>query len=241
MTAQLVKVPFRGKDLFAVEKDGDRYIPLRPYCDVLHLALQSQLAKLKGYPWAVVTMIVTTGADGKSYEMACLPLRAFPMWLTTIHPSKVKPEAREDLALYQTEAADVLYKHFLGSHGSPPDINALIEAAVARALAAGPRPSALPVVGEQDARVYILGPMRQIARKRARLTGARWRSISKTLDNELREAAGYPMVRDASWEMMPRDKLAIVHRKLTRWQRDVDETLAQRLDAEAPSQLPLAG
>lgn len=98
---------------------------------------------------------------------------------------------------------------------------------------------ALPVVGVVDARVYILGPLRQIARKQARLVGERWRSVYKRLDNELREATNYPMVGGASWDMMPRAQLAIAHRKVTRWQREVDARTARMLDSAPPQQLPL--
>lgn len=115
-SAPLVTVPFHGGDLFAVAgeyaDDGDRPVPVRPFCDRLGVAVQAQLAKLKGKPWAVVTMIVTTGADGKTYEMACLPLRAIPMWLATIEPNRVKAGVREALVTFQKEAADALYRHF---------------------------------------------------------------------------------------------------------------------------------
>lgn len=44
-----------------------------------------QLRKLQTLPWAVVTIKETTGADGKTYEMACLHVRQMHGWLVIGH------------------------------------------------------------------------------------------------------------------------------------------------------------
>jgi hypothetical protein len=46
--------------------------------------------------------------------------RTLPMWLATVQVSRVKPEAREALARYQKEAAEVLAKHFLDRQPARP-------------------------------------------------------------------------------------------------------------------------
>lgn len=109
----LARVPFRGGFIEAAQLDGEVFVPLRPLCDALGLAVQRQLAKLKAKPWAVVTLKVMTGADGKAYRMAAVDLRSLPLWLATIESSRVKPEARPALVAYQRDAAEVLYRHFL--------------------------------------------------------------------------------------------------------------------------------
>ena len=101
-----------------VKQQGDRLIPLRPFCDRLGISLQGQLTKLRGKPWATVNRIVATGADGKHRQMVALPLRALPMWLATISASKVAPGARTMLEAYQMESVDVLYGHFLSPAAS---------------------------------------------------------------------------------------------------------------------------
>jgi hypothetical protein len=104
-----------GATLDAVADDrGGVFVSVRRVCDALGLAVQPQLAKLWAKPWATVTFIVTVAEDGKNRETAMLDLDALPMWLATIEPSRVAPEAREKLVLYQREAARVLRDHFFG-------------------------------------------------------------------------------------------------------------------------------
>lgn len=122
--APLVRLPFRDGELLAVDgpvdDEGDRLIPLRPFCDRLGVGLSSQLAKLRGKPWACVVMISTQiPGDDQARAVACLPLRALPAWLMTISASKVSPEARPMLVAFQLEAAWVLHKYFLGRPLSP--------------------------------------------------------------------------------------------------------------------------
>ena len=44
--------------------------------------------------------------------MTCLPVSKLAAWLFSIHASKVKPELRTAVEMYQREAADVLDRHF---------------------------------------------------------------------------------------------------------------------------------
>jgi hypothetical protein len=46
-----------------------------------------------GPPRANVVMIPMFDAAGRNFEMACIPLRAFPMWLATVDADRDKPEA----------------------------------------------------------------------------------------------------------------------------------------------------
>ena len=109
----LARVPFRGGHLLAAQLEGEVWVPLPPLCDALGLRAHGQAAKLKAKPWATTQLICGVGADGKTREMVFLDLRSLPLWLATIEPSRVKPEAREALVAYQREAAEVLFKHFL--------------------------------------------------------------------------------------------------------------------------------
>lgn len=106
-----------GVDIVTVERDGEIFVPIKPICAALGIEAAPQRDKLQNDEFfnSVGTIIVSTGADGKSYEMYALPLKFIYGWLATINPGKVAPEAREAVAVYRRECYDVLYEHFTGS------------------------------------------------------------------------------------------------------------------------------
>ena len=112
MTTDLARVPFNGGTLAAALVNGEPHVSVRHVCDALGIAVQSQLRKLNSRSWAVVIKLITTGADGKSYEMSMIDRRTLTMWLATISTNAVAVEARELLAAYQEEAADALDAYF---------------------------------------------------------------------------------------------------------------------------------
>ncbi len=104
-------------EIAAVKNEaGDVYVPIKPICAVLGIDFKSQYAKIKeDYSFnSVMVIITTTGADGKQYEMVCLPLRRIYGWLYTINPGKVAPEAREAVMKYRDQCNDILYDYFNG-------------------------------------------------------------------------------------------------------------------------------
>lgn len=106
-------VPFRGQVIEA-QKDGETVrVELRPICENLGLSYGSQYNRLQRQPWAAISMMKTTGSDGKTYEMVALDCRTFTMWLATIDTSRVKSQSARDLIVaYQQEAADALDAYF---------------------------------------------------------------------------------------------------------------------------------
>lgn len=106
-----------GVDIVTVERDGEIFVPIKPICAALGIEAAPQRDKLQNDEFfnSVGTIIVSTGADGKSYDMYALPLKFIYGWLATINPGKVAPEAREVVTRYRRECYDVLYEHFTGS------------------------------------------------------------------------------------------------------------------------------
>lgn len=100
--------------LQVVADEREQLVAVKPVCEILGVAWQSQLAKLKEHPifGSVITLSVTTGADGKEYEMVCLPLRYFPSWVFSINPNNVKEDIRGNLLEYQKKCNDILYDYF---------------------------------------------------------------------------------------------------------------------------------
>ena len=68
--------------------------------------------KLKQRFSSVIMEIMTTGKDGKQYQMLCLPLKKLFGWLMTVSPNKVKPELRDTVIKYQEECDDVLWDYW---------------------------------------------------------------------------------------------------------------------------------
>lgn len=97
-----------------VIENGEKRIPVKPICEALGVAFEPQFTKLKTDPIlsSVVMLSVTTGADGKQYEMVTIPFKYVFGWLFRIDSRNVKPEAKETVLKYQIECYDALYNHF---------------------------------------------------------------------------------------------------------------------------------
>lgn len=91
-------------------------VPIKPICEALGIDVEPQRRKLKEDEDldSVTTMKVATGADGKQYEMVCLPHQFIYGWIFTINPKNVKPEAKESVRKYRKACYDALYNHFNG-------------------------------------------------------------------------------------------------------------------------------
>lgn len=100
-----------GVDIVAT---SDGLIPIRPICEALGIDYSRQLKKVKESEdfGSVVGVTPTTGADGKQYEMVCLPIEFIYGWLFTINPDNVKEEAREKVRRYRMECYHALYLYF---------------------------------------------------------------------------------------------------------------------------------
>lgn len=87
---------------------------MKPICEALGISHKPQLERLKDDPIlsSVVTTSVTTGADGKRYEMTCLPLRFVFGWLFRIDSRNVAEGARAAVEDYQLQCYNALYNFF---------------------------------------------------------------------------------------------------------------------------------
>ena len=103
-----------GISLQVVADEREQLVAVKPVCEILGVDYPGQFTKLKEHPiyGSVIGLCPTTGADGKTYEMVCLPLRYFPSWLFSISPNNVKEEVRESLMEYQKKCNDILYDYF---------------------------------------------------------------------------------------------------------------------------------
>lgn len=93
---------------------NDGLVPIKPICEALGIEVEPQRRKLKEDEDldSVTTIKVATGADGKQYEMVCLPHQFVYGWLFTVNPKNVKPEAKDTVRKYRMECFWILYNHF---------------------------------------------------------------------------------------------------------------------------------
>lgn len=123
----LVPVSFHGQAIDCVRTpDGKVLVSIRRLCENLGLSYPTQWRKLQGLDWACVAMMTTHDESGRNQEMAMLPLDSVPMWLATIHATKVRAELRPALVRYQTECRDALAQHFGLGGGGQVSVDALV-------------------------------------------------------------------------------------------------------------------
>lgn len=128
LTAVLVDEEGRGRTV---------YVPIRPICDLMGVTWQGQLSRIKRDPVmsAVMMSVNITFTDieesstrPRTSEMVCLPLKFLPGWLFGIQASRVKPEFRDKIILYQRECYDVLAEAFKeGRLTSDPAFSELLQ------------------------------------------------------------------------------------------------------------------
>lgn len=159
----LVPVDFHGDAIECIDDNGRLWVSVRAVCAALGLDNKGQQAKLSSKTWACVE-IITTQVAGQRREVFCLDLDSLPMWLATIATSRVRPEIRPKLELYQRECARVLREHFLGpQRGAQGDMAQAVAAAVAPLVEAVARLGAAQqgAYDSLDARVRRLETMPQ--------------------------------------------------------------------------------
>lgn len=106
--SQVAKIDLSAGSIHTVMVDGQPYIVLKSAVEELGLDYRTQLRKLKTRSWAVVGSAPTTGADGKTYDMAAVPVRTFLMLLATVNEQRVRDEVRPVLVAFQNETADAI-------------------------------------------------------------------------------------------------------------------------------------
>lgn len=110
------KVEFAGRELMAVKENERVFVALKPICDALGLDWAPQHRGITEDPVlaSVIIIMMTTGSDGKQYEMVCLPLDYLNGWLFKISAKRYKGERQAAIIQYQKECYRALAAHFLG-------------------------------------------------------------------------------------------------------------------------------
>lgn len=114
MEQKIITVGFVNDVQIQIYENGEKLVPVKPICEALNIDYSGQSQRLKEDPIlsSVMGLSPTTGKDGKTYEMQCLPVKYVFGWLFRIDSRNVKEEAREALLKYQMQCYDVLYDYF---------------------------------------------------------------------------------------------------------------------------------
>lgn len=112
------KIIARVNNVDIVSTSDEQLVAIKPICEALGIDVDAQRQKLKEDPdlSSVAVLSTATGADGKRYEMCCLPVEFIYGWLFTINPKNVKPEAQAAVRKYRMMCYRALYRHFTGDY-----------------------------------------------------------------------------------------------------------------------------
>lgn len=89
----------KGNEILAMiqqTKEGT-VVAIKPLCIALKIDLKRQYKKIQSDPRFSYRHMPMTGADGKKYEMICLPAEQVPMWINSINSNKIGEEKRQAL------------------------------------------------------------------------------------------------------------------------------------------------
>ena len=123
--SNLQTINFHNHNLYLVEHNGQPFTPMRPIVEGMGMDWASQFRKLQANSkrWGTVVIKATVAGDKKMREMLSMPVRKLPAFMASIHPSKVKPELRETIELYQEECDDALWSYWSKGHAVNPRID----------------------------------------------------------------------------------------------------------------------
>lgn len=189
-------IPFHGATLEAVRDGDDVWVVVKRTCEAIGVSVQSQLQKLNTKPWAVIRSLLTTGPDGKTYEMSCLHIDCLPMWLGTINADHVSESVRPRLLVFQRECAKVLRDHFFGQRQTQAIVPAQPVGAplqVFRAMVAALEDLEAKTVTIQAAQTEIAARVEEVAAanpKKIRSTRMLLEYVRKAFDMDFRMAVG---------------------------------------------------
>ena len=76
-------INFNNQQLLTVEKDGVKYVAVKPICENLGLAWGAQFVKIKENQILneSISIIEMVAEDGKNREMVCLPIDMINGWI----------------------------------------------------------------------------------------------------------------------------------------------------------------
>ena len=104
-------INFNNQQLLTVEKDGVKYVAVKPICENLGLAWAAQFVKIKeNQILSEGVSIIEIPSDGGIQQTVCLPIDMINGWLFTISPNRVSEEIKPLVIYYQKECYRALFE-----------------------------------------------------------------------------------------------------------------------------------
>ena len=105
-------INFNNQQLLTVEKDGTKYVAVKPICKNLGLDWDSQRKRIDRNEIlnSAKVMMTVFAKDGKNREMVCLPIDYINGFLFGIDTSRVSEEIRPVVLYYQKECYRALFE-----------------------------------------------------------------------------------------------------------------------------------
>lgn len=119
---EIATIDFHGDRLFVFEREGDRYVAMRPIVEALGLDWSAQYRRIcRDEVLMEGVAIMATPSAGGAQETICLPLDLINGWLFGVDASRVRPELRDRITLYRRECYRALAEHFGVTDHSPAE------------------------------------------------------------------------------------------------------------------------
>lgn len=93
---------------------NEGFIPIKPICQALGIAYQSQMKKIKDDEdiYSVLELKKAQGSDGKFYKMLCIPYEYIFGWMLSINPKNVNEGAKKAVSNYRKKCYHILTSYF---------------------------------------------------------------------------------------------------------------------------------
>lgn len=110
---ETLKAEFLGQQITLVDNNGVAYVAMREIVEGIGLSWASQTVKFNQNREKFNCFdIETVGADGKTRQMLCIPIKKLNGWLFSINPNKVRADLKTRLEEYQEECFLALWDYW---------------------------------------------------------------------------------------------------------------------------------
>lgn len=110
---EIVRVPFHGDEILAIDVDGRPHIALGPALEAIGIDPWTQTEKLRSRSWARTRQrLVQLPGDAQARTHTLVDVRTFLMLLATVDERRVGRDVKPKLITYQAEVADVIEQYW---------------------------------------------------------------------------------------------------------------------------------